>query len=80
MDFRDPKIEGLKLLLDDATSNLRRTCRSECESRSAATIACSEYHQRQAIFNAPYLIEMCSLNYNMRWENEWRITQMTNLN
>lgn len=29
--------------------------------------------QRQLIFNAPYLLEMHSPGYDMRWENEWRI-------
>ncbi|MDB5343255.1 MAG: hypothetical protein JWP89_1632 [Schlesneria sp.] len=31
------------------------------------------HHQRQVIFNAPHLVEMCSPKYNMLWENEWRI-------
>lgn len=30
-------------------------------------------HKRQMVFNAPYLLEMQSPRYDMRWENEWRI-------
>ena len=33
----------------------------------------SMLQKRQLVFNAPYLLEMQSRGYDMRWENEWRI-------
>ena len=33
------------------------------------------YQQRQAIFNAPHLVEIVTPRYDMRWENEWRIKE-----